>query len=327
MLILFLIIIALFQFFITKYSSVVKINKKKSKTSPNEISSSLHPQLDHLQANSVIHRSFSRLIKKNYNKLIHNYFTNENLLYLFIQSSLIIILIITQITLIHQNLISSRLNSTSLQATACSLLEKYLFEELIYFSLAFILLFVIIIFQRKRRFSNYIMQKHKVYLQSRKPCFILTEIFSFKFLKNFPSPSLPFSISNRASTASVYIVYTYDVLNILMSVYTDNLSSSFLSSISSNVTNLTGVIFDFLFQILQVVLIGVKFYPILVAADSDPNVFIYFFSFIYVLIIWFIGLVNKAACAPKEAFFKRTLLKLSSNFSQKSAQVSNQSII
>ena len=41
----------------------------------------------------------------------------------------------------------------------------------------------------------------------------------------FPFPSMPFSTSNRMQSAAVYVIYTYDVLNIFVYIYTASIST------------------------------------------------------------------------------------------------------
>ena len=41
----------------------------------------------------------------------------------------------------------------------------------------------------------------------------------------FPFPSMPFSSSNRMQSAAVYVIYTYDVLNIFVYIYTASIST------------------------------------------------------------------------------------------------------
>jgi hypothetical protein len=122
-----------------------------------------------------------------------------------------------------------------------------------------------------------------------------------------PLPSIPFSTTNRAQSASVYVAYTYDVLNIFMYIYTANINPSFIPYL----TKPSGVLYDLLFQFIQVLLIGLKFYPILVVADLNPNGLIYLLSTIYMLHIWVIKFISKAFCSKTEAFIKQTLKKLS----------------
>jgi hypothetical protein len=128
----------------------------------------------------------------------------------------------------------------------------------------------------------------------------------------FPFPSMPFSSSNRAQSASVYVIYTYDVLNIFVYIYTASISTLNIPYFGRP----TGILFDFVIQIVHVLLIGVKFYPILIVADMDPYTIVYLFASIYMSIIWTFKLFTKGFCSRTEAFVKQTLKKLSTEYSE-----------
>lgn len=123
----------------------------------------------------------------------------------------------------------------------------------------------------------------------------------------FPFPSMPFSTSNRSQSAAVYVIYTYDVLNIFVYIYTANMKTVELPWVGRP----NGVLFDFAIQIIHVLLIGIKFYPILVVADMDPWSMVYLSASIYMGIIWTLKLFTKGFCSRTEAFVKRTLKKIS----------------
>ena len=126
-----------------------------------------------------------------------------------------------------------------------------------------------------------------------------------------PFPSSPFSTYNRAQSAAIYIIYTYDVLNIFMSLFVANISMINLPFFGN--LNTTGVIVTLVIQLLQVFIIGLKFYPILVVADAKPNVFIYFLSFLYILFIWMSRFFKKTYCSRTEAFIAQQIKQFGSN--------------
>ena len=64
-------------------------------------------------------------------------------------------------------------------------------------------------------------------------------------------------------------------------------------------------------KLIQVIMIGIKFYPILVVADADPNIFICFVSTVYMLIIWVFRFLKKSFCSRSDAFIALTISKLS----------------
>ena len=119
-----------------------------------------------------------------------------------------------------------------------------------------------------------------------------------------PFPSTPFSTTNRAQSAAVYIIYTYDVLNIFMFVFTGSFLTTNLPFFGQ-ISRTSGILVELVIQFLQVIMIGVKFYPILVVADAEPHLLIYLFSAIYMLFIWLTWFFKKALCSRTEAFIKQ----------------------
>ena len=299
-----------------------------------------------LRTMSKPNRSFRNLVYKNYKKVLTKFLKNP--FNIIVQWFIIISLTVVQIIFIHYDekyfkyFGKEDIYSSTFVLWQCDKLDKYLFEELIYAFFVVINTIIIFFIQKKKRFSERIMRKYKNYFQEltnlesdqieKHKKFIennkkqdlkkINKIFKFDFLrkvsknlknKEFPTPSIPYSSIRRSYTAAVYVIYTYDVLNILMSVYTDNLSSSFISNVSA----ISGVFVDLIFQILQVFLIGIKFYPILVAADADPNIVIYIFTTLYLFFIVLVRFSNKALCSQKQHYAKKTLIKLSSSLRDK----------
>ena len=215
-----------------------------------------------------------------------------------IRKGLIFVLCFIQIFFIYFDKYKIPLNDDQFPINFCFYFDIYLFEEFIYFVFVVVILLAVFIFSKKRRFNKYIMSKYKHEINNDLlEEEIVTERSVFRIIvdkfKQFPSPSLPYSTSNRKISAAVYAIYTYDTLSIFMSVYTDNISSSFLISTLSDAS---GVIIDFLFQILQTLLIGFKFYPVLIVTDLNSNCLTYFLLAFYLNLIWFIKLFQKTFC-------------------------------
>lgn len=135
-----------------------------------------------------------------------------------------------------------------------------------------------------------------------------------RFKAPCPFPSTPFSTSNRAQSAAIYAIYTYDVLNIFMYVYTLSLTPKMIPFLGNIGT--PGIILDLVIQIIQVIIVGVKFYPILVVADSDPGWFIHLCSTFYMLIIWISWLFRKAFCSRSEAFVRQAFKVITDQFAE-----------
>ncbi len=227
---------------------------------------------------------------------------------------MVILLTLVQVVLIDMNNLElfnlkRRIkNNSRLITHLCANLERNHYTEEIIYLLFALLFFLLLIFkQKKRRFSNYIIKKfrnHQEILEpptsaANKTKTSLDTLFSF-------IPSFSFSTTNRTQSASVYIIYTYDVLNIFMFIYASDLSSSLFPLTS----DFAGVLFDFCKQILQVLLIGVKFYPILIVADLDPSILIYLATSMYISLIWAIRFINKAFCSHKRMYFETLLSDL-----------------
>ncbi len=88
-----------------------------------------------------------------------------------------------------------------------------------------------------------------------------------------PFPSTPFSTSNRTQSACVYVIYTYDVLNIFMSLFTTTFTPIYLPYIGNVNLAGSGVIVNIIIQFLQVLIIGMifskyQFFPSLTWADD-----------------------------------------------------------
>ena len=322
----------------------------KSPMPINEFSSTfLTTQSKATTANEYV-RSLSKKVKQKFVELKFKYFRKERSMYFLIKHFLVAWLTLIQITCIHLHVFDMQAkqilsdswwfskSNRHLSARLCSFFDTYLFEELVYLAFAVVIFVCILFTKHTNRFNDYIFEKHKDYLSSSRyhkvgsnPIATQTQesssmsTFLCRFLRrkkaaHMPSLSAPFSITNRAAASAVYILYTYDILNILMSVYTDNLTESFMGALLPNIQSLSGVIVDFLFQIMQVCLIGVKFYPILIALDlNNLSLVTNLLAAVYVLFIWSTGLVNKALCSTTQraGFLKRSLLKLSKNLNEK----------
>ena len=114
----------------------------------------------------------------------------------------------------------------------------------------------------------------------------------------WPIPLLPYSTRNRLLSVAVYVVYIYDILNILTYLY-----SSFLNMPQMQILkNIDGILKDFLMRILHVIIISLKFYPILAVVDIEPHVATSLICFIYIFIMLSIKLVTSGFCS--EAFEK-----------------------
>lgn len=128
----------------------------------------------------------------------------------------------------------------------------------------------------------------------------------------FPHPIKPFSTTNRLLSVAIYVAYTYDILNIFMTLY----SSYMVLPVVSVINDRKGVLFDLLLQIIQVIVIGFKFYPILAIADMDPSIATCLLGFLNVTLIWVVKVIKKGFCSKTEAFIRFTVEKLSDEFNK-----------
>lgn len=287
----------------------------------------------HTRLRTYIRRSLSIKIRKGLTRLRHKYFRKEyqNSFFFIIKLFVVLMLVVGQAIIGHVETLKLNISVKASTATtrACELFDSYLSEELVFLVFAIVIIFSIILSKRSNRFNEYIYEKHKNYLdKSKLHCSrvenniqnkFVSKMWSIMSQSSLPAQSTPFSISNRSASSAIYILYTYDVLNILMSVYTDNLAESFMSTLLPNISLISGVIVDFLFQILQVLLIGVKFYPILVALDSGnlSSIVTNMLALVHLVLIWIIRMIKNWVCVRKEGFFRRNLLKLSKNLLDK----------
>jgi hypothetical protein len=125
-----------------------------------------------------------------------------------------------------------------------------------------------------------------------------------------PFPSTPFSTSNRLQSACVYVIYTYDVLNIFMSLFTTTFTPIYVPYFGDVNLAGSGVIVNIIIQFLQVLIIGIKFYPILVVADAEPHLIIYLFATLYILVIWVLRFFKRSFCSRTEAFITQTVKQI-----------------
>lgn len=192
-------------------------------------------------------RSISRIIESKKVKVLH-FFLNSNIYGYILLVFMVILLTIIQIVLIDFNSLElfnlkNRIKRESPFVTyLCTHLERnYYTEEIIYLVFATLFFLLLIFKQKKRRFTNYIMKKF------RKHSDILEAPTEVKGLnKKFDSlftfiPSFSFSTSNRSQAAAVYIIYTYDVLNIFIFIYASDMTTSLFPLTS----DFAGVLFDF----------------------------------------------------------------------------------
>ncbi len=174
----------------------------------------------------------------------------------------------------------------------CDLLENFfMFEEMIYGVCSVVLVVFISMKATRRRFSYYITRKYRhSNLKDKNDCKFGSIIKSFSF-----------STLNRSQLAALYVIYTYDVLNIFLFIYTANYQ------LPNFYEKFSGVISDFGMQIVQVILFGIKFYPIMVVADLDPSKLIYSMTTLYLFIFWSFKFVNKAFCSKTKAMLVQSL--------------------
>ena len=303
---------------------IVGFIKQKSKKNKNK-KETVEPVV--IFTSKKVDRTISR-VALNFMKEYTNRYLKTGLITVFVTKvAPVFTLISMQLVFIHMDFRSLKymrhiLKSSSVVNFCCAQLDKYLFEEVLYSVLFVANCFVILVAQKKRRFSNYIMKKHhkQFKLEETKETSTMKTLNAFQrikqklsFHKKSFTPSISFSTVGRSITSAVYAIYTYDVLNIMMSIYVDNISASLIA----NVSEFSGILVDFFFQIFQVIFIGVKYYPILMAADADPNVFVYFFTSLYLIVIFLVRFLNNTFCSHREMFAKRTLNKISSNFKSK----------
>lgn len=132
----------------------------------------------------------------------------------------------------------------------------------------------------------------------------LDEKYKMSRTSTCPLTSSPFNSENRIQSAAIFIIYTYDVLNIFLYAFNSNkinINIPFYGTIEK------GILIELLIQCIQVIIIGVKFYPLLVVDESDPNIFLHFFAMSYMFLMWVILLLKKSICFYNSAFLKHLL--------------------
>jgi hypothetical protein len=201
-------------------------------------------------------------------------------------------------------------------------------EETVSFCVSVLFIVILIVIQKPKRFSEYIIQtygpfmKKKFYLEKINTlqnenmsqqegccpsfthfcCFGKNNLF-LKFLSKILLPISPFCSKYLLETIAIYVIYTYDILNIFTYVY----SSFLVLPIFQMLRNKGGILVDFIFQIVHVFFIGLKFYPLLVIRDIDETCFTNLISFIYTFILLILKMINKALCSRTEVFIQIVL--------------------
>jgi hypothetical protein len=242
-----------------------------------------------------------------------------------IKISLIFIFFLLQV-LTHscKGILSAIRRQNKLLSDICNnYLQKHLSEEQISFIFAFIFIIILFFIHKPKRFTSYIIDKYenliisKFYKKKMKEikkkdvkkcqescccscgCY---KINSFAFIKKIFSkillPISPFSSKNPFETVAIYIIYTYDILNIFTYVY----SSVLVVPIFKMIRNKGGILTDFLLQIMHVLVIGLKFYPLLAITDIKETWYTNLIAFLYTLLIWILKLINKGLCSRTEVF-------------------------
>ena len=300
-----------------QFKKLFKIDKELGEsTQPvQQATDGPHKPVYEKKESRIIMRSISKLIESKRKKLL-NFFLHSYIYGYILMLFMVAILTLLQVVLIDFNYLE--LNNLKQRTKQSSLIIRHLChhleknhhtEEFIYLVFATLFFLLLIVKQKKKRFTNYIMnkfRKHADLLDTSQTCGRFRQ-FSF-------TPLFTFSTSNRSQSAAVYIIYTYDVLNIFMFIYVSDLSASLIPLFNSS---LSGVLFDFLKQILQVLLIGVKFYPILIVADLDPSIVLYLATTLYISLIWLIRFVNKAFCSHRKAVVEFALNQLIGDLNQR----------
>ena len=246
-------------------------------------------------------------------------------------------------TLVHtlKIIIGNQRRKSEILTTIC---QKYLREDQISLVLSIVFILIIMLVKKEKRFSHYI---HKTYARFMESKFYKDKIkkaedeeeenvccseFSslacacdksgrslFCRIKNslFKRilPISPFCSHDILETIAIYVIYTYDILNIFTYVY----SSFLVIPIFKMLRNKGGILLDFIFQIIHVLMIGFKFYPLLVIRDIEETWITNSISFIYTLVLWILKLLNKGLCSRTEVFIQSVLNNLN-KFENKSRE-------
>jgi hypothetical protein len=235
---------------------------------------------------------------------------------------IIFLLFLQMFTHMYKSIIGDIRRKNAFLGRLCKNYIHFSEEQLSFiFSLGFIVILMII--QKPKRFSNYITNTYgrfmesKVYKDKMKKIKIdskikisssccLNKIQFFRIFvkfKKFLLPISPFNSNNTFNTIAIYILYTYDILNIFTYVY----SSFLVLPIFQLIRNKSGILTDFIFQIVHVFFIGLKFYPLLAVQDIKETVFTNFMAFIYTFILLLLKLINKGLCSRTEVFIQLVL--------------------
>ena len=229
---------------------------------------SIAKKLNHLhyvikQTFTFRHSSYSFRTKL---KLISSYTKSIKLLSIILRIFSVLILIQIQVFFIHSFTIFGRFTSFSFKTTRqnnhiinlfCNSYETYyLFVELIYLSISLV---------------------------------FFALFFSLKLVDQLHMK--PYSAKNRYISSAIYIAYTHDIIKMIAYIFFSDLNDKTLPIIGHQ----EGIIADLIIKFINTILIGTKFFPLLLGLDSE-SIAIRFVCCLYSMVVWTLELSLLTFC-------------------------------
>jgi hypothetical protein len=166
------------------------------------------------------------------------------------------------------------------------------------------------------QFESYYLMEEVVYLLIALSFLLLTSLISTNNNGTHILPFNSFSTSFRLITAVIYGTFTFDILTSLIYFI--------LGQFDHNDDDSNGVLVHLLIQIIQIVLIGFKFYPLLIIINKLMNrnksdletekksIVLSILAFIYAIFIYSLKILNGKIC--RKVIVSKLIKKFCDNF-------------
>jgi len=223
-----------------------------------------------------------------YNLKVLTFTKNIRLLSILLKLFSVLILIQVQVFFIHSLTIFGRFASFNFKTTRrynyiinlfCNSYETYyLFIELIYLSISLVYFAVFLIL----KLANQLHMK-------------------------------PYRVKNRYVSSAIYIAYTHDIIKMLTFIFFSDLNDKALPVIGHQ----EGIFADLIIKLLNTILIGTKFFPLLLGLDSE-SIGMRFACCLYSMIVWTLELSLLTFCKNDSNKYLNTIKNI---FNQTSFKV------
>ncbi len=146
----------------------------------------------------------------------------------------------------------------------------------------------------KSRHIDFFCKSYETYYLFLESFYFIFSLIFFTIYCLFKKLIFKTDDTNILVSSAIYIIYTHDIIYKLIYFLNYDLNDKLLPFLG----NQEGVLFDFIIRIFHIVLIGLKFFPLL-ACIKTKNAVLDLFCFIYSSLIWNLELGTRAFCDKK----------------------------